>query len=130
MARPKRGMSESPSTSAGSPAYIVDLPDDDEASLARSKFEKAVEGLRRVYPKITEARAKVKVSSPSGERKRFEVQAFIKMPGRQFEFTGEGWSLAETFDGIAEKLKRLRTKPEKKPSYRRFPTREQRESSL
>lgn len=123
-------MSEGSSTSVGSPAYIVDLADDDEAPLARSKFEKAVDGLRRVYPEITEARATVKVSSPLGERKRFEVHAFIRMPGRQFEFTGEGWSLAETFDGIAEKLKRLRTKPEKKPSYRKFPTREQRESSL
>lgn len=114
----------------GSLAYIVDLPKDDEAALARSKFEKAVRGLRRVYPKITEARATVKVSSPLGERRRFEVQAFVKIPSRQFDFNAEGWSLAETFDKIAEKLKRLRIKPEKKPSYRRRPSRAERESHL
>ena len=104
-------------------AYIVGLPDDVEAPLARSKFEKAVEALKRVYPEITEARATVKVSSLLGERRRFEVQALIKMPGHRFEFAEDGWSLAETFDGISEKLKRLRTKPEKKPSYRRYSSR-------
>lgn len=110
--------------SAESSAYIVDLPSDDsEAPLARSKFETVVAGLRKVYPKITEARATVKVSSPMGERKRFEVHALIKMPGRQFDFTAEGWSLAETFDKISTKLGRLRTKPEKKRSYRRQPSR-------
>jgi ribosome-associated translation inhibitor RaiA len=98
----------------------VDLPSDDsEAPLARSKFETAVEGLRRVYPEISEARATVKVSSPMGERKRFEVHALIRMPRRQFDFTAEGWSLAEAFDIVSGKLKRLRTKPDKKQSYRR-----------
>ncbi len=129
MAKKRTGSEDPPTTIVPeSPAYIVDLPDDDEAPLARSKFEKAVEGLRRVYPKITEARATVKVSSPLGERKRFEVQALVRMPGHQFEFADEGWSLAAAFDGIAQKLKRLRTKPDKKSSSRRYPTREERES--
>lgn len=125
MPRPKRISSKDPSgiPIPESSAYIVDLPSDDEAPLARSKFETAVEGIRRVYPKISEARATVKVSSPMGERKRFEVHALIKMPGRQFDFTEEGWSLAETFDKISNKLKRLRTKPDKKQSYRRHLTR-------
>ncbi len=110
--------------------YIVGLPTGDhETPLARSKFEKTVESLRKLYP-ITEARATVKVSSPLGERRRFEVQALIRMPRDQFEFSHEGWSLAETFDGLVLKLKRLRTKPKSKPSYRRYPSRAERESEL
>lgn len=101
-------------------AYIVNLPTDDaEAPMARSKFEAAVAGLRRAYPKIVEARATVKTSSPMGERRLFEVHALVRLPGRQFEFREEGWSLAETFDRISKKLGRLRTKPESKPGYRR-----------
>ena len=130
MAKSKRAGAEGASLTSP-PAFIVNLPaDDDEAALAKSKFEKAVEGLWRVYPEISQARATVKVSSPLGERRRFEVQALVRMPGRQFEFAGEGWSLAEAFDRISEKLKRLRTKPEKKHSYRKYPTRAERESSL
>ncbi len=112
-------------------AYIVDLPrDDDEADRARTKFETAVEGLRKVYPMISEARATVKVSSPMGERKRFEVQAFVKMPKHQYEFGAEGWSLAETFDEIGAKLRRLKVKTEKKQTYRRHMTRADREARL
>jgi len=125
MARPRRVAAGDPSNVLSeSSAYIVDLPSDDsEAPLARSKFERAVEGLKRVYPEIIEARATVKVSSPMGERRLFEVHALIRLPGRQFEFTAEGWSLAETFDKISSRLGRLRTKPGKKQSYRRQPSR-------
>jgi len=126
MVKPRRVATDDlPNTPAsGSSAYIVDLPaDDGEAPLARSKFERTVEGLRRTFPKISEARATVRVSSPMGERRLFEVHALIRLPGRQFEFTAEGWSLAETFDKICSKLGRLRTKPEKKQSYRRQPSR-------
>ena len=130
MPKRKHSSGGGPSLTAA-PVFIVNLPeDDDEAPLARSKFEKAVEGLRRVYPRISQARATVKVSSPLGERRRFEVQTLIKMPGRQFEFAGEAWSLTEAFDTIAGKLKRLMTKPEQKHSYRKYPTRAEREPSL
>jgi len=126
MVKPRQAETNDPPNmpASESSAYIVDLPaDDDEAPLARSKFERTVEGLRRTFPKISEARAMVKVSSPMGERRLFEVHALIRLPGRQFEFTAEGWSLAETFDKISSKLRRLRTKPEKKQSYRRQPSR-------
>jgi ribosome-associated translation inhibitor RaiA len=126
MVKPKRVEANEPPNvpSSESSAYIVDIPADDvEAPLARSKFERTVEGLRRTFPKISEARATVKVSSPMGERRLFEVHALIRLPGRQFEFTAEGWSLAETFDKICSKLGRLRTKPERRQSYRRQPSR-------
>ncbi len=111
-------------------AHIVGLPkEDSEASLAESKFIRAVEGLRKVYPKMIEARATVKVTELAKERKRYEVQVLVELPGHRFDFVEEGWSLAETFDGIVHKLKSLRTKPEKNPTYRRHPTRAEFESA-
>ncbi len=113
------------------PIYIVNFPrDDPEALLAESKFRKAIDGLRRVYPNITEARATVKVSETPNDIKRYEVRALVQLPGHIFDFTAEGWSLAEAFDEISSKVKRLRTKPEKKQSYRRQPTRAEIESAV
>lgn len=111
-------------------AHIVGLPkEDSEASLAESKFLRAVEGLQKVYPKIIEARAIVKVTELAKERKRYEVQVLVELPGHRFDFTEEGWSLVEIFEGIAHKLKSLRTKPEKNPTYKRHPDRAEFESS-
>jgi ribosome-associated translation inhibitor RaiA len=124
-------MSSTYALESGEPlAHIVGLPKEDgEASLAESKFQRAVEGLRRVYPKITEARATVKVTELPKERKRYEVHVFVELPGHRVDFVEEGWSLAETFDGVARKLKNLKTKPEKNPTYRRHPTRAEFESA-
>jgi hypothetical protein len=83
MVKPKQVETNKPPNmpASESSAYIVDLPaDDDEAPLARSKFERTVEGLKRTFPKIREARATVKVSSPLGERRLFEVHALIRLP--------------------------------------------------
>ncbi|TMI27036.1 hypothetical protein E6H36_04060 [Candidatus Bathyarchaeota archaeon] len=111
-------------------ARIIGLPkEDSEAPLAESKFLRAVEGLRKVYPKIIEARATVKTTELPKERKRYEVQVLVELPGHRFDFVEEGWSLAETFDGVARKLKSLKTKPEKNPTYRRHPTRAEFESA-
>ena|SRR2546422_10611385 len=116
--------------SSESVARIVGLPkEDSEASLAESKFLRAVEGLLKVYPKIIEARATVKVAELAKERKRYEVQVLVELPGHRFDFAEEGWSLAETFEGIAHKLKSLRTKPEKNPTYKRHPDRAEFESA-
>ncbi len=110
--------------------HIVGLPKEDaEAPLAESKFQRAVEGLRKVYPKMTEARATVKVRELAKERKRYEVHVLVELPGHRVDFLEEGWSLAETFDGVAHKLKNLKTKPEKNPTYRRRPDRAEFESA-
>ncbi len=113
-----------------SAARIIGLPkEDSEASLAESKFLRAVEGLQKVYPKLIEARATVKVTELAKQRKRYEVQVLIELPGHRFDFVEEGRSLAETFDGVVHKLKGLRTKPEKNPTYRRHPDRAEFESA-
>ncbi len=106
------------------PIYIVGLDDQDiESSLAKSKFQKSIESLSRVYHDIGEARATVKTFSNQKERKHFEVHVLIRMPKHQVEFIEEGWSIEEVFENIGMKIKRLMTKPRDSPSRRRFPAR-------
>jgi ribosome-associated translation inhibitor RaiA len=106
------------------PAFIINLPDDPEASLAESKFKKAVYALAKAFPRIDEARANVKTHARPGSRTRFEVEVFVEIPGHpRFEFVQEGWDLLEVFDRISDKLKELMTKPKEKTSYRNYPPR-------
>ncbi len=105
------------------PAFIINLPDEPEASLAESKFKKAVYALAKVFPRIDEARANVKTHVRPGSRNRFEVEVFVEVPGHRFEFVQEGWDLLEVFDRISGKLKELMTKPKEKTSYRNHPPR-------
>lgn len=106
------------------PVYIVGLDDQDiESPLAKSKFQKSIESLSRVYHDISEARATVKTFSNQKERKHFEVHVLIRMTKHQVEFIEEGWSIEEVFENIGSKIKRLMTKPRDIPSRRRFPAR-------
>ena len=106
------------------PVYIVGLDDQDiESSLAKSKFQKSIESLSRVYHDIGEARATVKTFSNQKQRKHFEVHVLIRMSKHQVEFIEEGWSIEEVFDNIGSKIKRLMTKPRDSLSRRRFPAR-------
>ena len=114
----------------GPPVYVVGLPSDDfESSQAEAKFRRSIGALTNVYPAISEARAIVKTSSGQKDRKRFEVQVLVRAPGEQFDFTEEGWSIAEVFEKVGEKTKRLITKPKDHPSHHRRPSRGEIESS-
>ncbi len=104
-------------------AFIINLPDGPDASLAESKFKKAVYALAKAFPRIDEARANVKTHVRPGSRNRFEVEVFIEIPGHRFEFVQEGWDLLEVFDRISDKVKELMTKPKEKTSYRNYPAR-------
>jgi ribosome-associated translation inhibitor RaiA len=112
------------------PVQIVGLQKDDiESRKAELKFQKSVQALGHIHPDIIDARAVVKTSILEKDRKRFEVQVFIKLPKEQFDFEEEGWSIEEVFEKIGEKIKRLMTKPRDKPSHRRHPSRMEMESS-
>jgi len=103
------------------PAFIMGLPQDPDSALAEFKFKKTVMALAKVYPKIDEARANVRTHDRPGSRTRYEVEVFVKVPERRFEFVEEGWELPIIFDRISDKLKRLMTKPQEKTPYRDFP---------
>jgi ribosome-associated translation inhibitor RaiA len=112
------------------PVQIVGLQKDDiESRKAELKFQKSLQALGHIHRDIIEARAVVKTSTLEKDRKRFEVQVFIKLPKEQFDFEEEGWSIEDVFEKIGEKIKRLMTKPRDKPSHRRHPSRMEMESS-
>ncbi|MFH0848286.1 MAG: CBS domain-containing protein [archaeon] len=106
------------------PTYIVGLPKDPfEAEAARTKFEGAVQRIRRTYPDLLEARAVVKQSRSSGERKRYEVEVRLNTPKESVAYSEEGWDLPAVFDILSNRLKRLTVK---KPAPRRRYTRQRR----
>src|SRR5205809_2401683 len=112
------------------PIEVVGLPRDDvESRKAELKFQRVVQSLGRIHPDILEARAIVKISTLEKDRKRYEVQALIKLPKEQFDFAEEGWSVEQVFEKIGEKIKRLMTKPRDKPSHHRHPSRMEVESA-
>ena len=112
------------------PVQIVGLQKDDlESRKAELKFQKSLQALGQIHRDIVEARAIVKTSFLQKDRKRYEVQVFIKLPKEQIDFAEGGWSIEEVFEKIGEKIKRLMTKPRDKESHRRHPSRMETESA-
>ena len=112
------------------PVQIVGLQKDDlESRKAELKFQKSLHALGQIHRDIIEARAIVKTSFLQKDRKRYEVQVFIKLPKEQIDFAEGGWSIEEVFEKIGEKIKRLMTKPRDKESHRRHPSRMETESA-
>jgi ribosome-associated translation inhibitor RaiA len=115
---------------ANIPVQIVGLEKDDiESRKAELKFQKSLQALGQIHRDIIDARAVVKTSTLGKDRRRYDVQVFIKLPKEQLDFGEEGWSIEEVFERIGEKIKRLMTKPRDKPSHRRHPSRMEMESA-
>ena len=111
-----------PETEQDIPVYIIGLPEDPfEAEVAKSKFQKVIGTLRRVFPDIEEARSVIKISeSVKGkERRRYEVDVAIKTPKGVASYTNKGWELPSIYDEISQRLKR-------QLSHRRIRTRRKR----
>ena len=91
------------------PLYMVGLPDDPfEAEAAKQKFKRTINQLHKVLPQILEARSVIKSTSTSGnERRRYEVTVHIKTPKNSYSYAANGWQLAEVYDIIIDRLKRL-----------------------
>ena len=99
------------------PVYIVGLPEDPfEAEAAKGKFKRTIKQLHKLLPEIIEARSviKTKASISGKERKRYEVSVYIKTPKSSYSYTADGWQLAEVYDSITDKLKRLLTQKERR----------------
>lgn len=98
------------------PVYIVGLPEDPfESEVAKTKFLKVVNTLRKGFPEIEEARSIIKTSeSVKGkERRRYEVDVAIRTPGDTITYTQAGWELPNVYDELAGRLKRLLTQKKK-----------------
>jgi hypothetical protein len=90
------------------PFYIVGLPEEPiEAGEAKMKFEKLSAELCKVYPFIEEIRAVVKSKKPGKTHARYEVSVEVYTPKERRAFSETGYNLAEVFDSMGPKMKRL-----------------------
>jgi CBS domain-containing protein len=99
------------------PITILGLPDDPfESEIVKTKFNRVVSLIRRVYPQITEARSIIKVSSFSARRgrKHYEVSVTLKTPRDLFSYSEKGWDLAKIYDILSDRLKRLLSRKRKR----------------
>jgi CBS domain-containing protein len=99
------------------PIYIVGLPEDPfEAEIAKQKFKRTINQLHKVLPQILEARSVIKstTSTPGKERRRYEVTVHIKTPQSSYSYAASGWQLAEVYDVITDRLKRLLSQKERR----------------
>ena len=99
------------------PIYIVGLPDDPfEAEVAKQKFKRTINQLHKILPQILEARSVIKstASTPGKERRRYEVTVHIKTPKNSYSYAASGWQLAEVYDTIIDRLKRLLSQKERR----------------
>jgi len=104
------------------PVYIIGLPEDPfEAEVAKSKFFKVIQFLKRVFPDIEEARSVIKISeSVKGkERRRYEVDITIKTTKDIFSFTHKGWELPNIYDELSDRIKRLLSQKRRKTRRKR-----------
>lgn len=96
------------SEAARPPFYIVGLPEEPiEADEAKMKFEKLSAELCKVYPFIEEIRAVVKSKKPGKTHARYEVSVEVYTPRDRHAFSETGYNLAEVFDSMGPKMKRL-----------------------
>ena len=107
------------------PAYIVGLPDDPfEAQLARIKFMRNAQALRKSFPKIEEIYSTIRTEDISGDRCRYEVNVSIRAAGKTYVYSQDGWDLPSIFDSIVDKMKRILIKKQvkrRRRSRRKFP---------
>jgi len=114
------------------PFYIVGLPDEPvEASEAKMKFERLSLELCKVYPFIEEIRAVVKSKKPGRTHARYEVSVEVYTPKARHAYSETGYNIAEVFDSMAPKMKRLlSSRPSKVTSAHGVSARKLRDSQV
>ncbi|MEO9278085.1 MAG: CBS domain-containing protein [Nitrososphaera sp.] len=111
------------------PLYIVGLPDDvAEAGIVKTKLDRIIHDLRKVYPEVEEAKASVKtIHNPKGNRPHYEVTIRVITPYRSYSYTELGWELSKVFNILGNKITRnlaRRAKSRWKTSIRKINKRE------
>ena len=98
------------------PLYIVGLPEDmSNAEIVRTKFQKIIASLTKVYPEVEEARASIKtIHGPIKERQHYEVTLRIITPYRSYNYTEIDWDLSKVFDALGRRIIRNLSKRSKK----------------
>ena len=109
-----------PFEQSSTPIYIVGLPDDPfDAEMAKSKFGKTVNFLKKSLPYIEEAKSTIRTFPGTGKsRRRYDVKVSIVTPKRVFTYSETGWELSTIYDAISDKLKNMLQK-RRRPRSRR-----------
>ncbi len=98
------------------PLYIIGLPEElDNAEIVKTKFQKIIRNLTKVYPEVEEARASIKtIHTALGQRKNFEVSVRIITPYRNYSYTEMGWDLSKVFGTLGSRIIRNLSKRSKR----------------
>jgi CBS domain-containing protein len=91
-----------------SPFYIVGLPVEPiEAERAKTTFKRLAANLSEAMPSIEEARAIIRSKETSGGKTRYEVSINVYSPRHLWAYTESGYDIAEVFEALGPKMKRL-----------------------
>jgi CBS domain-containing protein len=98
------------------PLYIVGLPEDySSAEIVKTKFDKIIRNLTKVYPEVEQAKASIKtVHNPDSNRPHYEVSVRVFSPYRTYNYTEMGWDLSKVFDNLGSKVIRNLSQRSKK----------------
>jgi hypothetical protein len=91
-----------------SPFYIVGLPDEPiEAERAKATFKRLAAYLSESMPSIEEVRAIIRRKDTSGGKTRYEASINVYSPKHLWAYTESGYDIAEVFEALRPKMKRL-----------------------
>lgn len=98
------------------PLYIVGLPEDyGSAEIVKTKFDKIIRNLTKVYPEVEQAKASIKtIHNPTSNRPHYEVSVRVFSPYRTYNYTETGWDLSKVFDTLGSKVIRNLSQRSKK----------------
>ncbi|HSD04809.1 MAG TPA: CBS domain-containing protein [Nitrosopumilaceae archaeon] len=98
------------------PLYIVGMPSDmSNAEIVKTKFQKIIKNLIKVYPEVEEARTSIKsIHSPLSKRQHFEVSIRISTPYKTYNYKELGWDLSQVFDALGKSIVRNLSKRSKR----------------
>ena len=98
------------------PLYIVGLPEDySSAEIVKTKFDKIIRNLKKVYPEVESAKAAIKtIHNPASNRPHYDVGVRIITPYKTHNYSESGWDLSKIFDILGGKVVRNLSQHSKK----------------
>lgn len=90
------------------PLFIVGLPEDySNAEIVKTKFEKIIRTLTKVYPEVEQAKASIKtIHNVDSNKQHYQVSVRIFSPSRTFNYKEMGWDLSKIFDILGSRVTR------------------------
>src|SRR5579872_5077592 len=98
------------------PLYIVGLPEDySSAEIVKTKFDKIIRNLRKVYPEVESAKASIKtIHNLVSNRPHYDIGVRIITPYKTYNYAESGWDISKVFDSLGNKVVRNLSQHSKK----------------